>query len=349
MYVHPLLQHCLFRCFDLTPIAFSAAMTAYDYPGALACRGSDVDVVLVGDSVANVVYGYERTSDLSIEEMIVSIRAVARALRSPALTHSPYAPPMLLADLVYGTYESSTKDGVQAAIGLIRAGADGIKVEGGAEALELISALGEYGVPVMAHIGLRPQRAPALTGFRVQGGSASAALQVVQDAIMAQEAGASALLVEAVPQVVGAEVSRQVKIPVVGIGAGPDTDGQILVQHDVLGDLTSPAAVLPPRFQNSTAGFGVPLAHELTPTPARFVRLFTDQAPSTAASAPEFPAACRLTVGAARLHAIASYVAAVKDRSFPAAPEVYKMRKEERAQFDELIADLIKADADVSK
>lgn len=350
------------------PPTTSAGVTAYDYPSALACRGSDVDFALVGDSVANVVYGYDRTSDLSPEEMAISVRAVSRGIRHKSLTQTPFAPPLLLADLVFGTYEASVSQGMRAAIQLIRAGADGVKLEGGDEALPLIRALSDYGIPVMAHLGLRPQRAPALTGFRVQGSDAVSALQVLKDALAAQEAGAASLLIEAVPQVVGAEISKLVQIPAIGIGAGVRTDGQILVHHDLVGDLTSPGAVQPPRVAGCTnlssdsSMTGVPLAHELTPKPARFVRLFTDHFPNAAESTSATPAAehdasatgyalrakGRLTVGAARLHAVASYVAAVKNRSFPASEEVYKMRKEERTAFDQMAAELLQKQGNTS-
>jgi 3-methyl-2-oxobutanoate hydroxymethyltransferase len=201
-------------------------LTAYDYPTARLVDEAGVDVVLVGDSLGMVVLGYETTLPVTMEETLHHTRAVRRAVR-----HA-----LLVADMPYGSYHEDTNTAVRNAVRLIKeAGAEAVKVEGGERRLELISRLTEAEIPVMGHLGLTPQSVNALGGYRVQGKSASAAEQLIHDARALEVAGAFAIVLEAVPRELAAEITQTVGIPTIGIGAGPDCDGQILVLHDLLG------------------------------------------------------------------------------------------------------------------
>jgi 3-methyl-2-oxobutanoate hydroxymethyltransferase len=201
-------------------------LTAYDYPTARLVDEAGVDVVLVGDSLGMVVLGYETTLPVTMEETLHHTRAVRRAVR-----HA-----LLVADMPYGSYHEDTNTAVRNAVRLIKeAGAEAVKVEGGERRLELISRLTEAEIPVMGHLGLTPQSVNTLGGYRVQGKSASAAEQLIHDARALEVAGAFAIVLEAVPRELAAEITQTVGIPTIGIGAGPDCDGQILVLHDLLG------------------------------------------------------------------------------------------------------------------
>jgi 3-methyl-2-oxobutanoate hydroxymethyltransferase len=201
-------------------------LTAYDYPTARLVDEAGVDVVLVGDSLGMVVLGYETTLPVTMEETLHHTRAVRRAVR-----HA-----LLVADMPYGSYHEDTNTAVRNAVRLIKeAGAEAVKVEGGERRLELISRLTEAEIPVMGHLGLTPQSVNALGGYRVQGKSAFAAEQLIHDARALEVAGAFAIVLEAVPRELAAEITQTVGIPTIGIGAGPDCDGQILVLHDLLG------------------------------------------------------------------------------------------------------------------
>lgn len=201
-------------------------LTAYDYPTARLVDEAGVDVVLVGDSLGMVVLGYETTLPVTMEETLHHTRAVRRAVRRA----------LLVADMPYGSYHEDINMAVRNAVRLVKeAGAEAVKVEGGERRLELISRLTEAEIPVMGHLGLTPQSVNALGGYRVQGKSASAAEQLIHDARALEVAGAFAIVLEAVPRELAAEITQTVKIPTIGIGAGPDCDGQILVLHDLLG------------------------------------------------------------------------------------------------------------------
>ena len=192
-------------------------LTAYDYPTARACEAYGVDVTLVGDSLAQVCLGYASTTQLTLDEMIHHAKAVARGT-----TH-----PFLLADMPFGSYHTSTDAAVANAVRLVQEGrVEGVKLEGGREIVEVVRRLTAVGIPVMAHVGLLPQRHSALSGYKVQGRSVEAARRVVADAVALEEAGAFAILVEAVPQELGRYITERVKVPTIGIGAGPGTSGQ---------------------------------------------------------------------------------------------------------------------------
>jgi 3-methyl-2-oxobutanoate hydroxymethyltransferase len=200
-------------------------VTAYDAPGARIADAAGVDLILVGDSVAMVVLGYEDTLSVTVADMAHHTAAVARARPSA----------LIVGDLPWLSYHVSTPDTVRNAAELIRAGAQCVKLEGGAKRVPVIEALVDAEIPVMGHLGLTPQSVHAMGGFRVQAKQSQAALALVADAKALQHAGCFALVLEGVPDAVAAMVTDALDIPTVGIGAGPRCDGQVLVYHDVLG------------------------------------------------------------------------------------------------------------------
>ncbi len=205
-------------------------ITAYDAPSGHAAAMAGVDVILVGDSAAMTVLGHESTMPISVDEMIVltaaATRGASRADRAP----------LVVADMPFMSFQPSDRDAIIAAGRFVKeAGADAVKVEGAGPTLDRIRAITGAGIPVMGHLGLTPQSATALGGFKAQGRTAGAALQLVEDAVQVQEAGAFALVLECVPAEIAAEVTARLRIPTIGIGAGNRTDGQVLVWHDLLG------------------------------------------------------------------------------------------------------------------
>ncbi|MGH9744053.1 MAG: 3-methyl-2-oxobutanoate hydroxymethyltransferase [Candidatus Acidiferrum sp.] len=201
-------------------------LTAYDYPTARLLDEAGVDVLLVGDSLGMVVLGYESTLPVSIEEMLHHTRAVRRGTRRA----------LVVSDMPYGTYHADTAESVRNAVRFVKeAGAEAVKVEGGERRLELIVRLTEAEIPVMGHVGLTPQSVNALGGYRVQGKTVDKAEQLLRDARAVEAAGAFAVVLEAVPRELAAQITRELRIPTIGIGAGPDCDGQVLVIHDLLG------------------------------------------------------------------------------------------------------------------
>jgi 3-methyl-2-oxobutanoate hydroxymethyltransferase len=202
-------------------------VTAYDFPSGQIVDAAGVDVVLVGDSAAEVVLGYPSTVAVSIEEMLMLTAATRRGVASA----------LLIADLPFGSYEESDELAIRTAQRFVKeAGADGVKLEGGGEAqLSRIRAITGAGVSVVGHVGLTPQTAVALGGRRAQGRTAQRALEVAAQALAVQRAGAFAIVFEAIPAAVAAEITPLLEIPVIGIGAGSGTDGQVLVLHDMLG------------------------------------------------------------------------------------------------------------------
>src|SRR5713101_5397196 len=201
-------------------------LTAYDYPTARLLDEAGVDVILVGDSLGMVVLGHESTLAVTIDEMLHHTRAVRRGTRRA----------LLVADMPYGSYHTDTAESLRNAVRFVKeAGAEAVKVEGGERRLELIARLTEAEIPVMGHIGLTPQSLNALGGYRVQGKTPDAAEQLVRDARAVEAAGAFAVGLEAVPRELAAQITRDLRIPTIGIGAGPDCDGQVLVLHDILG------------------------------------------------------------------------------------------------------------------
>lgn len=201
-----------------------AMLTAYDYSTARAFAGAGIEVLLVGDSAANVVYGMDTTAEVTLEELIPLARAVVRG--------APRA--LVVADLPFGSYEASDEQAVLSAARMMReSGAHMVKIEGGERIAPRIRALVAAGIPVMAHIGFTPQSVHALGGFRVQGrGAAAEALRA--DAAAVQAAGAAAVVLEMVPGALAAELTADLAIPTVGIGAGADCDAQVLVWQDML-------------------------------------------------------------------------------------------------------------------
>jgi 3-methyl-2-oxobutanoate hydroxymethyltransferase len=201
-------------------------LTAYDYPTARLLDEAGVDVLLVGDSLGMVVLGQENTLSVTIDEMLHHTRAVRRG------THRA----LVVADMPYGSYHTDNAESLRNAVRFVKeAGAEAVKVEGGERRLELIVRLTEAEIPVMGHIGLTPQSVNALGGYRVQGKTPEAAEQLLRDAHAVEAAGAFAVVLEAVPRELAAQITRELRIPTIGIGAGPDCDGQILVIHDLLG------------------------------------------------------------------------------------------------------------------
>jgi 3-methyl-2-oxobutanoate hydroxymethyltransferase len=224
--VPDLLQRKSLAAGSLSNSAKITCLTAYDYATARLLDEAGVDVLLVGDSVGMVVLGYENTLPVSIEEMLHHTRAVRRGTRRA----------LVVADMPYGSYHSDMAESLRNAMRFVKeAGAEAVKVEGGERRLELIVRLTEAEIPVMGHVGLTPQSVNALGGYRVQGKTADAAEQLLRDARAVEAAGAFAVVLEAVPRELAAQITRELRIPTIGIGAGPDCDGQILVIHDLLG------------------------------------------------------------------------------------------------------------------
>jgi 3-methyl-2-oxobutanoate hydroxymethyltransferase len=201
-------------------------LTAYDYPTARLLDEAGVDILLVGDSLAMVVLGYESTLPVTMEEMLHHTRAVRRGTRRA----------LLVSDMPYGSYHDDSAAAVRNAVRFVKeAGAEAVKVEGGERRMELISRLVEAEIPVMGHIGLTPQSVNAFGGFRVQGKTEEAGDRLVRDARAVEAAGAFSIVLESIPRELGARITSELRIPTIGIGAGPDCDGQVLVIHDLLG------------------------------------------------------------------------------------------------------------------
>jgi len=201
-------------------------LTAYDAPAALLADQAGVELILVGDSAAQVMLGHESTIPVTLDEMIFITRAVTRAARRP----------LVIGDMPFGSYEVSDEQAVGNAIRLVKeGGADLVKLEGAGRMVSRVRAIAESNIGVMAHIGLTPQSATKLGGFRAQGRTAYAALKLHEDALALEGAGAFALVLEAVPSPVATRISESLEIPTIGIGAGAGCDGQVLVWHDLLG------------------------------------------------------------------------------------------------------------------
>lgn len=200
-------------------------VTAYDAPGARTADDAGVDMILVGDSLAMVVLGYDDTLSVTVEDMAHHVAAVAR----------PKPAPLIVGDLPWMSYHVSSEDTVRNAALLIRAGAQCVKLEGGRKRLSMIESLIDAEIPVMGHLGLTPQSMHAMGGFRVQARESEAALALVADAKALAHAGCFAIVLEGVPDAVARMVTDAVDVPTIGIGAGPHCDGQVLVYHDLLG------------------------------------------------------------------------------------------------------------------
>lgn len=201
-------------------------MTAYDYPTAMLVEEAGLDCILVGDSLGMVVLGYENTLPVTMEDMLHHCKAVARGAKTP----------LLVGDMPFLSYQVSVSEAVHNAGRFLKeAGMDAVKLEGGRERKGVVRAIVEAGIPVMGHIGLTPQSVHQLGGFRMQGGKAPAAQRLLEDALLLEEAGCFSLVLESVPARLAALITRRLNIPTIGIGAGSQTDGQVLVLHDMLG------------------------------------------------------------------------------------------------------------------
>ena len=219
-------------------------VTAYDYPSAQVAQEAGVDVVLVGDSGAMTVLGYPSTVPVSVDEMLMLTAAVRRGLKTP----------LLVADLPFGSYEASDQQAIATAQRFVKeAGADAVKIERGGTSVQRALAIVEAGIPVMGHVGLTPQTATALGGHRAQGRNADQALVVAHDAVALQQAGCFSVVLEAIPAAVTAALMSQMEIPVIGIGAGDATDGQVLVFHDLLGIYDGHVARFVKRYEDVRA------------------------------------------------------------------------------------------------
>ena len=200
-------------------------LTACDYPFAQILDGSGVDLLLVGDSLAMTRLGYESTLPLTVDEVLVHLKAVRRAVRRA----------LLVVDLPYGSYHLNTQVALENALRFIKEGAEAVKIEGGRNRKNLVKRLVQAEIPVMGHVGLTPQSLHAMGGYRVQGRSLESAEAVMSDALALQEAGVFAVVLEGIPENLAFKITQQLRIPSIGIGAGPYCDGQILVSDDLFG------------------------------------------------------------------------------------------------------------------
>src|ERR1700761_4696380 len=201
------------------------ALTAYDYATARLVDEAGIDLILVGDSLAQVVLGYETTLPVTVDEMLHHTRAVRRAVK-----HA-----IVVADMPYGSYHVTLEEGVANAARFMKeAGAEAVKIEGGANRVELVGRLTDAEIPVVGHLGLTPQSVHRMGGYKVQGKSMAAADALLKDALALEEAGALAIVLEGMPREVAQHITHRLNIPTIGIGAGPDCDGQILVFHDLV-------------------------------------------------------------------------------------------------------------------
>jgi 3-methyl-2-oxobutanoate hydroxymethyltransferase len=214
-------------------------VTAYDYPSAQVAEEAGVDVVLVGDSGAMTVLGHPSTVPVTTDELLMLAKAVRRGLKTP----------LMIGDMPFGSYEASSEEAIHNAQRFIKeAACDAVKIERGGTSVERARALVGAGIPVMGHVGLTPQTATALGGYRSQGRTAERALGVLQDALALQEAGCFAIVFEAIPSALTEAIMPRMEIPVIGIGAGAAADGQVLVFHDLLGIYDGHAARFVKRY-----------------------------------------------------------------------------------------------------
>jgi 3-methyl-2-oxobutanoate hydroxymethyltransferase len=218
-----------------------AMVTAYDAPGGRLADQAGTDIVLVGDSAAMTVLGHESTVPATMDEMLILTRAVTRGARRP----------LIVADMPFGTFQVSDEDALRNAIRFVKeSGADAVKLEGAGSMLSRVAAIVGAGIPVMGHIGLTPQSATMLGGFKAQGRSAEKARRLLADARALEAAGCFSLVLEAVPAPVARRITHELSIPTIGIGAGVDCDGQVLVWHDLLGLYEGRTARFVKRYAN---------------------------------------------------------------------------------------------------
>ena len=225
-------------------------VTAYDAPSARLADAAGVDIILIGDSAGTTVLGYDSTVPVTMDEMLMLTRAVARATRRA----------FVVADMPLGSYQISEETAVANAIRFVKeAGADAVKLEGAGRTLTRIGGIIDAGIPVMGHVGLTPQSATKLGGYKAQGRTAAAARRLVDEAVALERAGCFSVVLEAVPAAVAARITEAIDVPTIGIGAGPSCGGQVLVWHDLLGLLPGPA----PRFVKQYADVGAVIRQAL--------------------------------------------------------------------------------------
>ncbi|HZR32990.1 MAG TPA: 3-methyl-2-oxobutanoate hydroxymethyltransferase [Terriglobales bacterium] len=223
-------------------------LTAYDYPTARIVDQAGIDVILVGDSLANAVLGYENTLPVTVDEMLHHTKAVRRGVKRA----------LLIADLPYGSYHVNENEALSNAARFMKeAGAEAVKVEGGEKRADLIRRIIDAEIPVAGHIGLTPQSVNVMSGYKVQGKTLSAIEQLMRDAVALDRAGVACLYLEGIPREVAAMITAEVHTPTIGIGAGPECDGQVLVLHDLLGLTFGP----PPKFVRRYADVGAVISN----------------------------------------------------------------------------------------
>jgi len=221
-----------------------ACLTAYDYATARLVDEAGIDIVLVGDSLAQTMLGYENTLSVTIEEMLHHTRAVRRGVK-----HG-----LLLADMPYGSYHVSTDEAIRNAARFVKeAGAEAVKIEGGAKRADLIRQIIDAEIPVAGHIGLTPQSVNVMGGYKVQGKSLAAIEQLMRDAVALDRAGVACIYLEGIPREVAGMITAEVETPTIGIGAGPECDGQVLVLHDLLNLTFTPSAKFVRRYGDAAA------------------------------------------------------------------------------------------------
>src|SRR3989454_6814623 len=219
-------------------------LTAYDYSSARLVDEAVIDIILVGDSLAQTMLGYENTLSVTIEEMLHHTRAVRRGVK-----HA-----LLLADMPYGSYHVSTDEAIRNAARFVKeAGAEAVKIEGGAKRADLIRQIIDAEIPVAGHIGLTPQSVNVMGGYRVQGKSLAAIEQLMRDAVALDRAGVACIYLEGIPREVAGMLTAEVETPTIGIGAGPECDGQVLVLHDLLNLTFGPPAKFVRRYGDASA------------------------------------------------------------------------------------------------
>lgn len=219
-------------------------LTAYDYATSRLVDEAGIDMILVGDSLAQVVLGYDSTLPVTMEEMLHHTRAVRRGVKSA----------LVIADMPFGAYHDDDKEGVRNAIRFVKeAGAEAVKVEGGDKRVELVRRILDAEVPVMGHIGLTPQSVHKMGGYKVQGKDLAGVEQLIKDAVALDRAGVFSIVLEGVPREVAAMITAEVSAPTIGIGAGPDCDGQVLVFHDILNLTFAPKAKFVRRYGDAAA------------------------------------------------------------------------------------------------
>jgi 3-methyl-2-oxobutanoate hydroxymethyltransferase len=202
-----------------------SVLTAYDYSTSLICDKAGVDVLLVGDSAGMVVLGYSSTVPVGMPEMVMFCGAVARGAKRA----------MIVGDMPFGSYQPNSSVAVENAVQLIKAGCDAVKLEGGSEIISTIKAIGDAGIPVMGHIGLKPQTSSLWEGYKLQGRTSESAMKLIGDAKALERAGVFSIVLEMVASEVAETITKTVIVPTIGIGSGPGCDGQVLVLHDMLG------------------------------------------------------------------------------------------------------------------